>query len=459
MQVNVLSVARFIIETILDTSEGRNASMNILNIPYLNATNEELKDHGYEITAEVASPPDGCLRCGSDELSKYGTKRQVFMDLPKFGKRVGIIVNRQRYRCKDCGFTFFEPLWGIDDDHMCTVRFVEYVQEHSLRRTFTSIADELGISEGTVRNIFNEYVDFLEAQHEFETPRWMGIDEIHIIGKPRGVITNVEDNTLLDLLIDRNKETIIGYMSNIPDRSRIEVVTMDMWKPYKDAVYQTLPNAEVVVDKFHVVRMANQAVEAIRKQIRKELDTKQRRQLKNDRFLMLKRRHDLKPMEQLILQSWTLNFPHLRQAYELKEGFYEIWEAEDAYEASHLYLTWKATIPQEMKSAFNDLVRAYDNWHHEINNYFTHRVTNAYTESLNGLTRVVNRMGRGYSFKALRAKMLYSEGIHKKAKTNYRKAMQMGNMMEMYGRHDDMVEVNLGVDISTLVKRIEEGSL
>lgn len=312
------------------------------------------------------------------------------------GHRVGIIINRQRYLCKDCGSTFREILWDIDEDHMCTVRFKEYVQEQSLKRTFTSIADELGISEGTVRNIFNKYIEFLEETHSFVTPRWMGIDEIHILGKPRCVIANVEENVLVDLLVDRNKDTVIRYLSR----------------------------------------------------------------LKNDRFLMLKRRKDLTPMEQIILDSWTLNFPLLKQAYELKEAFYEIWEANDAKEAQERYAAWQASIPDGMKSAFSDIIKAYGNWQHEINNYFTHRVTNAYTESINGLTRVVNRMGRGYSFKALRAKMLYSEGLHRKAKTNYKKSVEL--MYSMLGnsfKENEEQTVILGADISILTKRIEERSL
>lgn len=119
--------------------------------------------------------------------------------------------------------------------------------------------------------------------------------------------------------MDRNKETIIRYLSHLPDRVGVEIVTMDMWQPYRDAVRQTLPNAVIVVDKFHVVRMANLAVETIRKNIRKELDAKQRRQLKNDRFLMLKRRKDLTPMEQIILDSWTLNFPVSSKPTSLKK--------------------------------------------------------------------------------------------------------------------------------------------
>jgi transposase len=63
-----------------------------------------------------------------------------------------------------------------------------------------------------------------------------------------------------------------------------------------------------------------------------------------------------------------------------------------------------------MRGAFGDFQRTWCNWETEISAYFDNRITNAYTESLNNLIRTINRIGRGYSFDALRAKILLSEG-------------------------------------------------
>ena len=58
---------------------------------------------------------------------------------------------------------------------------------------------------------------------------------------------------------------------------------MDMWVPYRDAVQAVMPQAEIIIDKFHVLKLANEAMEKARKSIRAELDTKQRRGLMHDR--------------------------------------------------------------------------------------------------------------------------------------------------------------------------------
>ena len=71
-----------------------------------------------------------------------------------------------------------------------TSRLARWIGQQSLKRSFTSIADEVGVDEGTIRSIFRDYVNDLEAQFEVETPRWLGIDEIHIV-KARCVVANI----------------------------------------------------------------------------------------------------------------------------------------------------------------------------------------------------------------------------------------------------------------------------
>jgi transposase len=313
--------------------------------------------------------------------------------------------------------------------------------------------------------VFKDYVAGLESKIKFEAPQWLGMDEIHLI-KPRGLIANVQNNTIVDLLVNRNKETIIHYLSNLKGKETVQYVMMDMWKPYREACQQVIPQAEIIIDKFHVVRMANNALESVRKSLRKSLTAKERRLLMHDRFILLKREHDLNEQEILLLSGWTLNYPLLAQAYRLKEDFYKIYDAQSKHEAMALYAAWKESISEELMSDYYELVRACDNWMPWIMNYFDHRITNAYTESLNNLIRATNRKGRGYSFEALRAKMLFAEGAFKKEKVkpkfNRRRQEERAffmsrTLMDCYEplSQTTQIEKNYGVDINKLIELLE----
>lgn len=115
----------------------------------------------------------------------------------------------------------------------------------------------------------------LEAQFRFETPKWMGIDEIHLI-RPRCVISNIGNNTIVNMLPNRDKKTVVNYLYQLEGKREVQYVAMDMWTPYRDAVRTVLPDARIVIDKFHVVRMANDALEKVRKGLREQLTPKQR---------------------------------------------------------------------------------------------------------------------------------------------------------------------------------------
>jgi transposase len=95
---------------------------------------------------------------------------------------------------------------------------------------------------------------------------------------------------MLDLLRDRHRATVVAFLQRLPSRARGELVAMDMWRPYKEAATTELPRATIVVDKFHVLRMATAALEVVRKDRRGRLSRAQRRRLMHDRFLLLKRR-------------------------------------------------------------------------------------------------------------------------------------------------------------------------
>lgn len=385
---------------------------DILNLPKWDVTEVEESHDEYFIKARYTVQPEVCLSCGvvHPKFHRYGTKQQPFRDLPIHGKKVRLLVQRKKWKCLDCGSTFFEQLGDLDDHHRATKRLVAWVQTKALERTFTSLADEIGVDEGTIRNIFNRNVDQLEEEIQFNTPRWLGIDELHLIGSARCVLTNVEARTLIDILPGRKKPEVAKRLMALPNRDQIELVAMDMWTPYRDAVKAVLPQAVIVIDKFHVVRMANQAIDKVRKRIREGLTDRQRRTLMHDRFLLFQRRAKLRPDKAILLATWLETFPELAMAYELKEGIFDIWDtAPNKVVALVQYRLWLEQAKQtDLDWAFSDLITALSNWSEEAFAYFDHPVTNAVTEALNGVAKVVNRMGRGYSFRAIRAKMLYS---------------------------------------------------
>jgi transposase len=294
------------------------------------------------------------------------------------------------------------------DHHSSTKRLLAYIGKESMKRTFVGVADDTGIHERTIRRLFALEVARLESEVHYETPRWLGIDEVHLVKRARCILTNVEQRTVIDMLATRSKDAVSHYLYQMPNRQHIELVAMDMWLPYRDAVRDILPQATVVIDRFHVIRLAIQGMDTVRKETRAHLTARQSRTLKRDRYILFHRRSDLNEQDQFILDLWLGQFPTLGKAYQLKEAFCDLWDVKDRQEALDHYDAWKASIPTELQPAYKPLTTAVGNWKAEIFAWWDYPVTNAYTEALAGLVKLTNHIGRGYSFKAIRAKLLYS---------------------------------------------------
>lgn len=390
----------------------------VMNLPGWVVEKYEYHEDRLVVYATCSLQADPCPNCNfADEVIRFGSQQQTFHDLPYHAKPAEIVVARQRNRCKNCGKTFFQSLPDMDTKHMMTDRLVRFVREQSMKRTFTSIAQDVGVHEKTVRRIFSEYATELDRSHKIYTPEWLGIDEVHLTRQMRCVLTDVYSRKPLDVLKDRNKPTVAAWLRKHIDPKVIKVVTIDMHTGYLNAVKEVLPDVKVIVDKFHVERSANKGMEYVRKATHTKLTDLQRKQLKHDRKIMLMRRYDLDENQRFILETWLGNFEDLGKAYLLKEAFYDIYSFRTKYEAEMAYQVWYEDVRQQsdlIQEGFSEIITFMGNWREYIFNYFDYRATNAYTESFNGYLKQIYRNGRGYSFKAIRAKVLYGKINHQR---------------------------------------------
>jgi len=376
--------------------------MDLLNLPPWNVLQVQEEARCYSMTAEASGCASACPWCSTLLLPyRFGTREFTFTDLPMHGKQVQVKALRQRFRCRACRHTWLSGLPGVDEHHAVTERLIQYVERETLSlssRTFVSLARELGLAESSVRNLFDACVKKREQKRMLRAPRILGIDELHLLGAPRCILTDIAEKKV----IPHNGESTDGNRQSV-----------DMWAQYRTCARELLPDARIVVDPFHVLKMASSCLETVRKTLRASLSDAQARQLMHDRFLLLRRPSDLDASDCLILEAWLGGVPILRHAYERKEEFYAIYEAANQEEAHRRYVAWLKHLTPDIFQAFVPLMTAVENWGNEIFNYWTtdEVVTNAFTEAKNGAIRVCHRAGRGYGLPVIRAKVIFAEEI------------------------------------------------
>ena len=368
------------------------------------------RDGSRVFSAEYEVKPDSCPECGAIErLYRHGTKTVTYRDIPAFGAKSVIEAKVIRYKCRECSATFMQPIPDVDARRRMTTRLIKYVGEQGIYKTFSEVARDVGLDEKTIRNICDDYMGSVIRNHEIYAPTILGIDEMKLGERKRTIFIDVDGKALLDLIDAMNRKRVDLWLSRLPHRNRVRLVTMDMWGPYRASVKALMPHARIVTDKWHVVSKANDALDRVRARHRRIIGD--HRNPHKGRLLLQTHGKNLSPMRRMALEGVLLNTPLINDGWTCKEGFYAIWEATNRADAEARYDAWKASIPASVKPEFGKLATTVDNWREEIFTFFDLPFTNAYTEARNRLVKDMQREGRGYSFDKLRAKALLSKRL------------------------------------------------
>jgi transposase len=385
--------------------------IDLLQLQGVKPIGQRIEDDTLLILAESNVPePESCSGCGSKPVYKHGKRKHVYADTPMHGMPVRVEIERQRYRCQSCGTVIVPNIPSFDEKRIVTKRLIDFIQGRCFNNTFTLLANETGLAINTIKAIALDYTEELETSVFRETPRLLGLDEVMISGGYRAVMVNLEMNTLFDIHDNRKLASMRQYFEKLKDKENIEWVCADMWEPYKVLISEQIPQAKLVIDRFHVIKMASKAMEQIRKKLQSELSHSERLNVKkNIRWSLLKGSKSKSEYDHEVVEYIRENYPELALAYDLKETFFNIYELPDRASGEMAYKEWKDAVPQKFSPEFNTVIKIVDSHYEDIFNYFDCPITNGYTEAMNGVMKAANRLGRGYSYEVIRAKLLFSK--------------------------------------------------
>jgi transposase len=200
-----------------------------------------------------------------------------------------------------------------------------------------------------------------------------------------------------------------------------------MCKTERQAVREALPHVVIIIDLFHVIRMANQVMDTVRNRLYPRLKQKREPgQLLRPRPGPFRQRRGASSVNAESHREYWFSQPSkLKLAYDLKEDFLDIFDEETYGEfqlckatARRRYEEWREHCPSkeedaEMHEDFQKIFTAIENWGDLIFNYFDHGFTNAFTESMNRRIKDVRRETRGCSFETAKERAVYGTYFRK----------------------------------------------
>jgi len=372
-----------------------------------------------KVTFTIEQPRESyrCPVCGSaDDVMGRGRTLRRFRTVSIGGKPVYLAFAVPRVACRDCGALRQLSIGFADPRVSYTKAFQRYALELSRYMTIQDVARHLGISWDVIKEIQKE-----DLQRRFGAPKLKHLRQIAIdeISTAKGhvyltIVLDLESGAVVHVGRGKGGDALKDFWIRLRhSRAKIEAVATDMSPAYIDAVLTHLPNATLVFDRFHVIKLYHDKLSELRRALYHQLkDTMQKNVLKGVRWLLLKRPEHLDPTRnepQRLQEALRLNEP-LATAYYLKEELNDIWEQDDEESAQALLMEWISDAESTGIRMLRDFAKTLRLHAMGILAYYDHPISTGPLEGTNNKIKTMKRQAYGFRDQEfLRLKIL---GIH-----------------------------------------------
>lgn len=369
---------------------------------------ENEENGNLEAFIEMPVKAHRCPHCGHTTTYVKDYRLQTVKDLTVAGKPLIVTVRKRRYICKECNSTFTENNPYIKRYCHFPQRFYfESIKETLTLQSFTSIARRAGVSVSSIIRWFDN-INYPKA----ELPSCIAIDEFKGNAGGEKFQCNLADpvkHKIIDILPSRGSEDLCKHFLEYPygERAKVKKVVMDLSTLFRSVAKQLFPEAKIIADKFHVIRVVINSLENVRKRIQKEFHDTKRKWFKRSRQLLLNPEYKLTDEDKIELNRMLNSSRELEKAWLLKELFYEIFKEKERKAAKRQLRDWLLLAAELSIPEFKHCITTFTNWSTEIANIVGENISNGFIEGSNNKIKVLKRVSFGVqNFRRLRNRVL-----------------------------------------------------
>jgi transposase len=356
-----------------------------------------------------------CSACGSAEVWGQGGVERFFHALP-IGKQPTFIEFKvPRVLCFACGKVRQVKLAFADPKKHYTRSFARYALDLSRHMTIQDVADHLVIGWDTIKDMQSNYLQRRFGRPKLHKLKQIAIDEINI-GKGHRYLTVVLDlvsGAVVFVGDGKGVDALKPFWVRLRSaHAKIEAVATDMSAAYIRAVRENLRRSVHVFDHFHVVKLFNDKLSALRRQLFHQLSARGQQLIKGIRWLLLKNPENLDPQKkepQRLERALRLNEP-LAIAYYLKEDLRQLWMQGSKFRARLFLEEWLSCARASGIRLLEQFADTLEQHQEGILNYYDHPISTGPLEGTNTKIQLMKRQAYGFrDHEFLKLKIL---GIH-----------------------------------------------
>ena len=338
-----------------------------------------------------------CPICGREGCHAYDTERHSWRHLNFFQHEAYLTARVPRVSCVGCGIKTIEVPWARSGSGF-TLLFEALIMMLAKAMPVKSIANLVKEHDTRIWRVLNHYVHESRQGADFSAVTEVGVDET---SSRRGhnyvsVFVDMQTPKVLFATEGKDASTLERFKTDLKEHqgnpSDIREVCCDMSPAFISGVEKHFPEAHLTFDKFHVLKIINEAVDEVRRQ-----EQQSRPELKRTRYIWLKTPGNLKENQAATLAALQVKNLNLKtaRAYHIRLNFQEFWnqplqEAEAFLKKWYFWATHSRLEP--IKKAAYTIKRHWDG----ILRWFTSKINNGILEGINSLIQAAKAKARGY---------------------------------------------------------------
>jgi transposase len=343
-----------------------------------------------------------CPECGSRDLVLKGCLPRRFRMVPIGPKVIFLDLDVQRIGCRQCDAIRQVELGFADSRVSYTRAFERYVLELSKHMTILDVARHLSVSWDTVKDIQKRYLKKKFSRPSLKDLRHIAIDEIAVKKGHRylTVVLDLESGAVVFVGDGKGAEALLPFWKRLSHSpAHIEAVAIDMSPAYISAVMSHLPKATIVFDHFHVVKLFNDKLSDLRRDLYREAkDGLKKDVLKGTRWLLLKNPQNLdakKGERERLDEALRLNQP-LYTAYYLKEELREVWTQRGKKQAQKVLNEWIRKASSSGIATLKTMAKTLLAYSSGILAYYDFPISTGPLEGTNNKIKTMKRQAYGF---------------------------------------------------------------
>ncbi|MBW1679274.1 MAG: ISL3 family transposase [Deltaproteobacteria bacterium] len=370
----------------------------VRNYKYINT----LYEGGFVIFTIRQDPKElACSSCGSHRVIRRGQVRRRFRTIPIGLKPVWIELAIGRVFCPACDLVRQVKVEFADQRRSYTKAFERYALELSRHMTILDVARHLGVSWDVIKDIQKRNLKKRFSRPKLRKLKQIAIDEISI-GRGHHYLTIVLDlvsGAVVFVGDGKGVEALEPFWKRVRKaKARIKAVAIDMSPSYISAVWRYLPEAAIVFDHFHIIKLFNDGLSDLRRKLYHEAEVMEKKVIKGTRWLLLKNPENLDEKRnepRRLKEALEFNQP-LATAYYMKEDLRQFWKQADKKTAENFLIDWVYRAGSSGISMLKKFARTLALHRTGILAYYDYPISTGPLEGTNNKIKTMKRQAYGF---------------------------------------------------------------